>query len=76
MIRAGLLPNGVIINSPVGLKKPKRTKVITVTRSHQNSEVLTALRKITGQSFNYNKRDWRLWVASAKAGNSPLVKSP
>jgi hypothetical protein len=76
MMRAGLLPNGVIINPPIGLKKPKRTKVITVSRSHQNSEVLTALRKITGQSFNYNKRDWRLWVASAKSGNSPLVKSP
>ncbi|GAB4139983.1 MAG: hypothetical protein Tsb009_09140 [Planctomycetaceae bacterium] len=76
MMRAGLLPNGVIVNPPVGLNKPVRTKVITVSRNHQNAEVLAALRKITGQSFGYNQRDWRLWHAAVKSGNGTLTKSP
>ena len=39
------------------------------TRTKQ--EVLTALQKLTGQSFGYDERSWRLWLAAQKNG---LVK--
>lgn len=76
MLRAGQLPFGVTINDPRLKSKPVRTKVINVTRDHQNPEVLTALKRITGQSYGYDKRSWHLWVASTKTANGPVVKSP
>lgn len=76
MLRAGLLPNGVIVNDLTQINKPVRTKVITITRNLQNSEVLSALKTISGQSYGYNKRNWQLWLASTKTGNGPVVKSP
>jgi HEAT repeats len=71
MLRAGQLPNGVIVTEP---EQRVRTKVITVKYTHQNREVLAALQRITGASYGYSKRDWQLWLASTK--NSSGVKSP
>lgn len=73
MLRAGQLPNGVIINNPQ-VNQMARTKVITVRYTHRNREVLAALERITGQSFGYRQRDWRLWLASSK--NGAQTKSP
>ena len=33
-------------------------------------EVLAALRKITGESFGFDERTWRLWWAAKKNGAS------
>ena len=71
MLRTGQLPNGVIMNNP---QQAVRTKVITVKYDLQNREVLSALERITGVSYGYSKRNWRLWLASTK--NSAGVKSP
>lgn len=67
MLRAGQFPNGVIVNNPqVNQLKHANTKVVPVKYSHNNPQVLGALQRITGQSFGYNERDWRLWLASSK----------
>ena len=68
MLRAGQLPNGVIVNSPQ-INQTKRTKVIKIKRDHQNREVLAALQRVTGKAYGFNKRDWRLWLASSKNGS-------
>lgn len=73
MLRAGQLPNGVIVNNPQ-VNQMQRTKVVTIKRDHQNREVLAALQRVTGKNFGFNKRDWRLWLASSK--NVGGVKSP
>lgn len=73
MLRSGQLPNGVIVQqSPTNRLVP--TRVVTVKRDHRNNEVLKALERITGQSFGYNKRDWKLWLASSNNGQG--VASP
>ncbi|MFQ5730384.1 MAG: HEAT repeat domain-containing protein [Planctomycetaceae bacterium] len=73
MLRSGQLPNGVIVNNPQ-VNQLQRTKVIKIKRDHPNREVLAALQRVTGQAFGFNKRDWRLWLASSKNGTG--VKSP
>lgn len=65
MLRTGQFPNGVIIHNPQG-NPHARTKIVRVRRDHQNSEVLAALQKLTGESFGYDERTWRLWVAARK----------
>ncbi len=64
--------NGVIINQP---QAPVKTKVVTIEREEQNSEVLETLQKITGKNFGYNERTWKLWHAAQKngAGNVPAL---
>jgi hypothetical protein len=63
MLRTGQLPYGVVIDDP---SSALPTKIITVRYDHQNSEVLAALRKITGTSHGFDQRSWRLWRASQK----------
>lgn len=62
-LRTGQFPNGVVYidNSP---RAPTRT--VTIKQEHENSEVRRALRKLTGQNFGYDRRDWALWWASQK----------
>jgi len=67
MLRTGQLPYGVIIR-PSFDGPPRKTRVVTVNYTHKNAEVLAALRRITGQSFGYDQRTWRLWLASDKNG--------
>ena len=64
--------NGVIINQPLA---PVKTKVVTIEREEQNSDVLETLQKITGKNFGYNERTWKLWHAAQKngAGNVPAL---
>lgn len=65
-LRTGQYPNGVIVldGTPGGMMS--KTRVVTVTVEHQNAEVLTALQKLTGQNFGYDKRTWQLWWAAEK----------
>ena len=66
-LRTGQLPYGVILlppNTPGGQKM----KTVTVKRVFRNAEVLVALKKLTGQSFRYDKRSWRLWLAAKNRG--------
>lgn len=75
MLRSGQFPNGVIVNNPQANQLSRsNTKVVRRKYTFNNPEVLRALQRITGQSFAYNQRDWRLWLASSK--NKPGVKSP
>jgi len=73
MLRTGQFPHGVIINNPQR-NQARPTKVVTVRYTHKNRPVLAALEAITGKSFGYNARNWRLWLASSK--NKPALKSP
>ena len=65
--------NGVIINQPNQLQRPP--KIVIVNRDEQNSEVLSALQKITGENFGYNERNWKVWHAAQKngVGNVPAL---
>jgi hypothetical protein len=65
-LRTGQLPHGVIVHTPNQPPKPKRKMV--VKRDHQNAEVLTALRRITGKDFGYDERTWELWWNAEKSG--------
>ncbi len=67
--------NGVIINQPPNLM-PAPPKYITVSRVHQNAEVLSALQKITGQNFGFDERSWTLWHAAQKNGAGKLPGLP
>jgi hypothetical protein len=58
-MRAGQLPNGVVIdNSNV---RPPPVKWVTVRVPLQNAEALEALRTLSRQDFGFDKRAWRLW---------------
>lgn len=65
-LRVGALPHGVKVNSlnPV----PVRMRTVEVRINQENAEVLSALRKITGETFGYDERTWRLWWAAKKNG--------
>lgn len=69
----GQLPYGVIVNQPQA-RVPMKT--IVVKRQHQNAEVLSALQKITGESFGYDERTWQLWWSAKKSGALSGSKSP
>ena len=66
-LRTGQLPYGAIVLPP-STPQAQEMKVVTVKRENRNSEVLVALKKLTGQSFGYDKRSWRLWLAAKKKG--------
>ena len=75
MIRSGQFPFGVIVNNP----QPNRlrsTKVVHVKYDHQNAEVLSALKKLTGESFGFDKRTWRLWWLAQKHGTGKTKLLP
>ena len=42
----------------------------------QNAEVLSALKKLTGESFGFDKRTWRLWWLAQKHGTGKTKLSP
>jgi len=64
--RAGQFPNGVIVQGP---QEPiVRTRVVQVIQDHRNEEVHTALTKLTGKNFGFDKRTWRLWWTAHKNG--------
>lgn len=64
MLRAGQLPHGVIVNQLNPAVQPMKT--ITINYEHQNPEVLSALRKLTGENFGYDERTWKLWWNAKK----------
>lgn len=72
-LRTGQLPQGVIVLPPQVPTLPQKARVVTVERTYKNSEVLSALKTLTGKSFGYDERTWRLWWASQKSqvGGTP-----
>lgn len=65
-LRAGALPHGVRV---VDLSQPPvQTRLVTLSVNEENPEVLAALQKITGESFGFDERTWRLWWAAKKNG--------
>jgi len=65
-IRSGQFPNGVVVQ---GTPEPVvRTRIVQVVQDHRNEEVHTALRKLTGKNFGFDKRTWRLWWTAYKNG--------
>lgn len=70
LLRAGQLPNGVIVTN----NQPVPTKLVTIKYTHQNSEVHAALQKITGESFGYDERTWRLWRSASKTSAADVPK--
>jgi hypothetical protein len=73
-IAAGQFPHGVIILDGTPGGELTKTRLVSVTVNHQNAEVLTALQKLTGKNFGYDKRTWHLWWAAEKnqGGKLPL----
>jgi hypothetical protein len=65
LARTGQLPYGAIVLPPPGRTVTKST---LVKRREQNVEVLSALKKLTGQSFGFDIRTWRLWWAANQNG--------
>lgn len=55
-----------IIHNPQA--PPTRMKTVVINYEHQNAEALSALQKLTGQSYGYDKRNWRLWWTAHKSG--------
>lgn len=64
-LATGALPNGVTVVDTTAIV---RTKIVPISVNQENPEVLAALRKITGESFGYDERTWRLWLAAKKNG--------
>ncbi|WP_197439801.1 HEAT repeat domain-containing protein [Calycomorphotria hydatis] len=60
LLRTGQLQNGVIVYDP-GYSQTLRWKTLTINYNHQNPEVLSALKKLTGESFGYDERTWLTW---------------
>jgi hypothetical protein len=52
-------PAGLPLGAPINqMPEPK-----VATFTYRNTEVLTALQKLTGQDFGYDVAAWRNWVA-------------
>jgi hypothetical protein len=73
-LSAGKYPFGVIVAPPV-LPADIELKQVNVKRVSRNQEVLAALEHLTGESFGFDERAWRLWLASYKNRGGSLSKS-
>lgn len=72
-MRSGQLPYGAIVIPP---NTPQRTKMVTVRVNHQNPEVLSTLKELTGKNYGYDERLWRLWWQAVKNGTENAVTIP
>ena len=61
-LRTGQLPYGVRVIPPPGARPNFRQVKVNVQMP--NPDVLAALEKLTGQSFGYDERTWKLWWAA------------
>ena len=75
-LRTGQYPNGVIVLNGPGPSPEATTRPVTVTYSHQNSEALAALQKLTGRNFGFEERTWKLFWTAEKSGVSKLPAVP
>ena len=64
-LRTGMY-SGAIVNDPGAANRPMKT--VTVSVNHENAQVLSALKKITGKNFGYDERTWALWLQAQQAG--------
>ncbi|MGE4001118.1 MAG: HEAT repeat domain-containing protein [Planctomycetaceae bacterium] len=71
LARTGQLPYGAVVIPPPGGTVTKST---IVKRREQNAEVLGALKQLTGQSFGFDQRTWRLWWAANQNGSDWATK--
>ncbi len=67
LARTGQLPYGAVVLPPPGGTVTKST---VIKRREQNLEVLTALKKLTGQNFRFDQRSWHLWWAANENSSS------
>lgn len=75
-LRTGQYPNGVIVLNGPGPPPEARTRPVEVSYTHQNAEVLSALQKLTGSNFGYDKRTWRLYWNAEKSGIGKVPVTP
>lgn len=75
-LRTGQYPNGVIVLNGPGAPLEARTRLVTVNYTHQNAEVLSALQKLTGSNFGFDRRTWRLYWNAEKSGVGKIPVSP
>lgn len=61
VLRTGLTPKG----STAATDDDSDGRV-QILYPHQNTEVLAALKRITGENFGFDQRAWRLWLASIR----------
>ena len=59
LARSGQLPYGAVVNPP--RFAPRQTRMVTIKGDVKNAAVRTALKKITGQDFGYDERQWQVW---------------
>lgn len=66
-IQAGIATGQINPNALTQINgKPVKMKQVLVKQKVDNKEVLSALQRITGQSFGYDKRSWTLWWTAKK----------
>ena len=66
-IQAGIASGQINPNALTQITgKPQKMKQVLVKQKVDNKEVLSALQRITGQSFGYDKRSWTLWWTAKK----------
>lgn len=75
MLATGQLPFGIQVQEVYPPGQSLRMKVITVQRQHENTSVLNALTKLTGQDFGPNPAAWQAWWSSAEATPSRAAAS-
>lgn len=75
-LRTGQYPNGVIVLNGPGPPPEASTRPVTVNYTHQNAEVLSALQRLTGNNFGFDKRTWRLYWNAEKSGVGKIPVAP
>lgn len=75
-LRTGQYPNGVIVLNGPGPPPEASTRPVTVNYTHQNAEVLSALQKLTGNNFGFDKRTWKLYWNAEKSGVGKIPIAP
>ncbi|MCA9038993.1 MAG: hypothetical protein KDA65_01460 [Planctomycetaceae bacterium] len=72
-LRTGQLPFGVIVDNSnnLNMQPPPQTKLVNVKKEERNPEVLSALKTLTDQNFQYNEVLWRSWWDSVRDGKVP-----
>lgn len=65
LARTGQLPHGAIVIPP---PTNTVTKTTVITRAQRNTEVLDALKSLSGENFGFDERTWQLWWAANQNG--------
>jgi HEAT repeats len=63
LLATGQLPYGVQVQMP---QQAARVREVSVEKEEQNDGVLTALQKITGEDFGFDKLSWKKWYSAQR----------